>query len=105
MEIKNSIDSRDYEGNLILPMVIRKRKIDEQVKYTGFVPGFFGKDVIEDNLDKCKQILFEKTKEKVLNMLKLNSPFPFFPKKEELLQDFDDIVNITFIKVPNTKKI
>ena len=105
IEIKASIDSRDYMDNIILPMVIRKRKIDNEIKFTGFVPGFYEKDIIEDNLEKCKELLLERTKEKVSKMLKDDSPLPFFPTKEELMEDFNDIVHITFIKVPNTKKI
>ena len=103
IEIKTSMDSRDYVDALILPMVIRKRKINNEIKFTGFVPGFEEDDVIENDLETCKTRLLEKTKAKVADMIKSDSPFPFFPNKEELLEDFDDIVNITFVKVPNTK--
>lgn len=105
IEFKTSIDARDYMDNIILPMVIRKRKIENEIKFTGFVPGFSAQDIIKDDLEQCKKILFERTKEKVSKMLEDNSPLPFFPTKEELMEDFNDIVHITFIKVPNTKKI
>ena len=101
---KTSLDSRDYFEKLSLPMVIIKRKINNEFKYTGFVPGFDGEDVIEDELEKCKDALYKRTKERVVKMIKANSPFPFFPTKEELLEDFDDIVYITFTKVENYKK-
>lgn len=103
--IKTSVDSRDYQEEFILPMVIRKRKINNETMFTGFVPGFEENDVIESDIETCKSRLLERTKKKVSQMIKSDSPFPFFPTKEELLEDFDDIVNITFVKVPNTKRI
>ena len=103
MEIKNAIDSRKYNSELTLPMVIRKRKINQLTKFTGFVPGIYEQDVVEDTLEKCRELLFERTKARVKEMIKENSPFPFFPTKEEILQDFDDVVSITFVKVPTQK--
>lgn len=102
--ISATLDSRDYVNELVVPMVIRKRKINNQIVFTGFVPGFVGKDVIDEDLESCKKKLSEKTKTKLIDMINQNSPFPFFPTKEELLEDFDDIVSITFASVPNYKK-
>lgn len=102
--ISATLDSRDYLDKLVLPMVIRYRKVNDKMVYTGFVPGFEGKDVIDENLESCKAKLFEQTKTAVKEMLAKNKPFPFFPTKEELVADFDDIVSITFVNVPNTKK-
>lgn len=99
-----TLDSRDYCEKLIVPMVIRHRKIADKMVYTGFVPGFEGKDVIGENMEECKTRLFERTKKVLIEMLKNDKPFPFFPTKEELMEDYKDIVNITFTSVPNTKK-
>jgi len=101
--ISATLDARDEGKDLIVPMVIRKRKINEKMMFTGFVPGFEGRDVIEENIDDCKKKLSSKTQKTVEKMLKENSPFPFFPTKEELMQDFDDVVSICFVKIPNNK--
>lgn len=100
----STLDSRDCCEKLIVPMVIRYRKIDERMLYTGFVPGFQTPDVVDENLEACKTKLFDKTRAIIIDMIQKNKPFPFFPTKEELLEDYKDIVNITFANIPNNKK-
>lgn len=102
--ITTTLDSRDYANELIAPMVIRKRKIADKMMFTGFVPGFAGRDVIEENIEECRRKLSLKAKKIISKMLKEDKPFPFFPTKEELIRDFDDIVSICFLKIPNNKK-
>ena len=97
------IDSRDVEKDIKLPFVVRYRKIDGKMVYTGFVPGITPVDVIADNGEECKQKLIEKTTEVIKKMLKEKAPFPFFPTEKELMEDFDDIYSITFASIPNKK--
>lgn len=87
------------EKEICLPMVIRYRKVDGDFAYTGFIPGITTKDVIEKDFEKCKELLKEETKKIVIQYLEEKKIFPLFPTKEELLEDFDDIKSISFIKI------
>lgn len=100
MTIQNSIDSRKISEYLMLPMVIRHRKIDNEMVYTGFIPGMTEIDIIEKDFSLCKKQLKSKTRLLVVDYIENNRNFPFFPTKEELLEDFEDIVSISFIKIP-----
>ena len=100
MAIENSIDSRKIYDYLMLPMVIRHRKIDDELVYTGFIPGMTEIDIIEKDFSLCKKQLKSKTRLLVVDYIENNKAFPFFPTKEDLMQDYEDIVSITFIKIP-----
>ena len=97
------IDSRDFEKNIKLPFVVRRRKIDGKMVFTGFVPGITKQDVVADDAEVCKTLLIENTTDIVRKMIKENLPFPFFPDEKELKEDFDDIYSITFAPIPNKK--
>lgn len=87
------------EKEISLPMVIRYRKVNGVLTYTGFIPGMTKKDVIDSDFETCKNLLKEETKKLVLRYLEEKKIFPLFPTKEELLEDFDDIKSISFVKI------
>ena len=82
------------------PLVIIKRTDDGgNVTYAGFVPGFVANDIIDENIEIVKTNLEKFAKERILEMLNSNKPFPFFPTKEEILNDFENVEYIKFIKL------
>lgn len=83
--------------NLKIPIVVRKKLINDKFVFLGFVPGITKKDIINQDFFACKQLLI-----KHINDLLLSNPSltqnVFFPSKQELLNDFDDIFYIAFLK-------
>ena len=97
------LDSRNFEKGIKLPFVIRQRKIEEELVFTGFIPGLTKRDVVSKDFEECKKTLIDTYLPVIEKMIKENSPFPFFPTAEELKADFDDIYAITFISIPDKK--
>ena len=81
-----------------VPLVIMKKNQDGNIVYRGFVPGIVMKDVISSNLEDCKKLLLEKTKDKLKAKIQLASPMPYFPENEEILKGYDDVCLIKRIK-------
>ena len=84
---------------ILVPMAIRYRKVEDKMVYTGFIPGFDGNDVISDTLEECKTLLKKKLISQLDEYLANNKQLPFFPTKEELQNDFDDIVYIKVVEI------
>lgn len=89
---------------LSVPIVILQRKKLDQKQYIGFVPALTKKDIVCNSLDECKTILKQAAKDLIVNMYLTNTPFPFFPTKEEILEDFENVCYVSFIKVKQPKK-
>lgn len=88
-------------GEVMIPLVVLKKSEDS---YSGFIPGFVMKNVVEDTSEKCfarlKNYLIEK-----LKMIKQNGDtMPFFPKREEIMKDFENVFKIEFIKVTKSNQ-
>lgn len=81
-----------------VPLVFMKKIENGNVVYRGFVPGIVMKDVISSDLEKCKQILLDKAKDKLKAKIQLASPMPYFPENQEILKGYDDVCLIKRIK-------
>lgn len=81
------------------PLVIVKKIDGGNVKYCGFIPGINENDIISSNIETVKIELNKFAKEKFLDMLNSNKPFPFFPTKEEIMNNFENVEYIKFLKL------
>lgn len=81
-----------------VPLVFMKKNQDGNIVYRGFVPGIVMKDITSANLEDCKKLLLEKTKDKLKAKIQLASPMPYFPENEEILKGYDDVCLIKRIK-------
>lgn len=81
------------------PLVILKKTVDAKIKYIGFVPGLLMDNIENIDIETVKTKLSKQAKSHMNNMLKDNSPFPFFPTKEEILEEYPDTVYLRFIKI------
>lgn len=95
------IDTLKEYGELKVPMVIISETKNGVTSYIGFVPGIELNKITSLSIDICKKTLLKETEEKVKNMIKNEIPFPFFPTKEEILEDYK---NVCYIKFVNIKK-
>ena len=99
------LDALSTCGELRAPMVVLCEKDDDGKKaYIGFVPGILMDNVVSSSKEDCKA----KLKEQTMNVLglkkKKKSEFPFFPNKEEIMQDFENVADVSFIKISSHKK-
>ena len=92
-------DAMQENKVLNVPMVITRVEEEGVEVYHGFVPGLTKEDSIAVSIDACKKLLKEETEKLVDKYLKEGKEFPFFPTKEEIIQDFDGVCQITFIKL------
>lgn len=83
------------DNKVNIPLVFTK----EDGKYHGFVPGIIMRDVVENDLEICKQKLLETIKPILKNKVSNNLPFPFFPTNEEIKKDFKSVVLIKRISI------
>lgn len=84
---------------LKVPLVVCRKVKDGEIKYHGFIPGINRQDIIDSNLEVVKLKLNTEARATVSKMLENNEPFPFFPDKEAIARDFDNVVYIKFIKL------
>ena len=93
-------DAMIASKELKAPLVIIKR-IDDggKITYAGFVPGFVANDIIDENIETVKTKLEKFAKERIVDMLNNKKPFPFFPTKEEILNDFENVEYVKFLKL------
>ncbi len=97
----NRVDTLKEFNELKLPMVIISETENNVTTYIGFVPGIELKKITSLSVDTCKSNLLKETKSKVKEMIENDLPFPFFPTKEEIMEDFE---NVCYIKFLNIKK-
>lgn len=98
-------DSLSINGEVHIPLVVLKQSKGGVVKYYGFVPGLSKMDTISTNLEECKQKLKEQTLYTIKEMAINNTPFPFFPTKDEILSDFQNVCFIAFMKIKSIKRV
>ena len=94
-------DSLAVSGQIKMPLVVVRV---DKAKFNGFIPGLTAQDVVESNLNDCKQKLNSLAKEIVTAMAQNNLEFPFFPTKEEIMHDFENVVDVTFITIKSNKR-
>ena len=99
------VDALAISGELCIPLVILKNDNKaSELPFLGFIPGFLMKNVNGKTLEDCKEKLLNYLKQKLQRMMQEDEPFPFFPTKEEILKDFDNVELVEFIKVKSEKR-
>lgn len=97
-------DSLSVNGEISLPLVvIFKTKLDKKY-FHGFIPGITKNDIVSEQLEECKKLLKDTAKTIINEYGESNIPFPFFPTKQELLEDFNNVCYISFIKIKSNKR-
>ena len=94
-----AVDSLAISDEINIPLVIIYNKKLDKKTYHGFVPGLTKNDVVDENVELCKNKLKEVAKEIIVKHKKNNLPFPYFPSKDEILQDFQNVCYLSFIKL------
>ena len=92
-------DSMQVEKELKLPLVVTKVAENGVYVYHGFVPGFTKEDCRATTQESCVKMLKGEVDKLIDYYLKNNMAFPFFPTKEEVIADFDNVCHITMIKI------
>lgn len=83
-----------------VPLVVyRKQQDDGSIMYHGFIPGIMKEDIVDSNLELVKLKLNSSARETINEMLDNHSPMPFFPDKESIATEFENVVYIKFIKL------
>ena len=90
-------------NELKMPLVVIYKKENGTTEYHGFIPGMTTKNYISKTKEDCKSGLNKLAKELVTQYVKTKTSFPFFPTKEEILNDFENVVDVTFIKIVSSK--
>ncbi len=99
------VDALAQTGEVSIPLVVIKNSMESaKIPYIGFIPGFLMKNINGYTIDECKT----KLKEYLINKLKImklnEEPFPFFPTKEEILKDYDNVELVEFIKITSNDR-
>ena len=97
-------DSMAISGEVLIPIVLLKSSYKDSKNFIGFIPGFLMKNIVNEDEQLCKQ----KVKEYLINKLKLmkenNEVFPFFPTKEEIMKEYDNVYSVDFVKVKSDER-
>ncbi len=99
------IDTLSISGELTVPLVILTKEKLGKTTYVGFVPALTKKDIVCEDLEKCKAELKQQANEILKAYAKENLPFPFFPTKAEIIADFKNVKEIIYIKIRSNKRI
>ena len=91
--------SMDLDEVKVPLVVYRKQQDDGSIMYHGFIPGIMKEDIVDSNLELVKLKLNSSARETINEMLDNHSPMPFFPDKEAIATDYDDVVYIKFLKL------
>lgn len=97
-------DALAISGELFVPLVILKNENKNITHYIGFIPGILMKNISADTLEDCKAKLKNYLVLKLKDMVKNNEPFPFFPTKEEIYKDYDNIEHLEFVKIKSENR-
>ncbi len=99
------IDALAETGELSVPLVVLKNDIkNSSSRFIGFIPGFLMKNIISNEKEECMLKLKTFLKKKLKVMMKNNEPFPFFPSKQEILKEYDNVELIEFIKIKSESR-
>lgn len=98
------IDTLSINGEIQMPLVILLKTSLTKKEYIGFIPGLTKKDIVSSDLEECKNNLKQCAQDLVKKMATENSPFPFFPTKEEIMSDFENVCYIGFVKIKSQKR-
>lgn len=89
-------------GEIMIPLVILKKTQDT---YSGFIPGFVMKNIVENTPEECFAKLKVYLNQKLKSIKENGDTFPFFPNRKEILKDFENVYKIEFIKIVSNKKL
>ncbi len=95
-------DSLSINESIKMPLVIIKDNAREL--YLGFIPGINHEDITSNSLTDCKQKLKEFAKTFIQTQAKNNAPFPFFVTKEQILEDFENVEDVSFINIKSNNR-
>ncbi len=98
------IDALAISGELSVPLVILKNENKNVTHYIGFIPGILMKNISAETLEDCKTKLKNFLVSKLKDMVKANEPFPFFPDKEEINKEYDNIELLEFVKIKSQNR-
>lgn len=86
-------------GEIMIPLVIIKRDYDDKSSFAGFIPGFVMKNIVENSKEECLAKLKNYLSQRLKAMMKNGEEFPFFPTKDEIMKDFENVYSVDFIKI------
>lgn len=95
-------DSLSINESIKMPLIIVKDNSNEF--FLGFIPGINHEDIMSISLADCKQKLKDFAKKIIEDFAKNNKPFPFFITKEQILEDFQNVIDISFITIKSNKR-
>lgn len=99
------VDALAQTGELSIPLVIIKNSIENvTIPYIGFIPGLLMKNINGYTVDECKAKLKEYLIKKLKIMKANEEPFPFFPTKEEILKEYDNVELVEFVKITSSDR-
>ena len=88
-------------GDILIPLVILKKAEDT---YSGFIPGFVMKNIVENTPEECFAKLKAYLTQKLKAIKENGDTFPFFPDRKEIMKDFENVYKVEFIKIVSNKK-
>lgn len=98
------IDSLAISEQISMPLVILKQNTEKGQRFIGFIPAITSRDIISNTLDECKNTLKQEAMKIIGIMAKDNVEFPFFPTKNEILENYKNVIEISFIKIKSKKR-
>lgn len=86
-----------------VPLVVQKCTTGK-FAFVGFIPALKLEKVYANSTDECLSLLKELLTKKLKSMALSHEPFPFFPNKDEIVQEYGNVEHITFVKLTSSKK-
>lgn len=87
-------------GEVLVPLVVLKKS---ENSYAGFIPGFIMKNIMENTAEECFAKLKIYLTQKLRILKETGEPMPFFPDRKEIMNDFENVHQIQFIKIVSSK--
>lgn len=89
-----------YSGEVMIPLVVLQKS---ENSFAGFIPGFVMKNIVESTAEECIAKLKTYLTQKLKTIKENGDTFPFFPNRQEIMKDFENVYKIEFIKVVSSK--
>ena len=90
-------------GEVMIPLVVLKNPNSTNSAYAGFIPGFVMKNIVESTPEECFAKLKSYLAQKIKTIKENGDTFPFFPNRQEIIKDFENVYKIEFIKIVSNK--
>jgi len=95
------IDALKQSGKLFVPLTIIKQSTCE---YIGFIPGILMSNITAKTEQECLTILKNFMHQKLKAMMQNKEPFPFFPDKKEIYEDYKNVCRVELVKIFTNKQ-